>query len=546
MNFLNHRARNTTSAAFILAATTLLSKLLGLLKIRIFTSLFTTDQLDIYFAAFRIPDLLYNILILGGISSCFIPIFAQYWQKSKEEAWRFCNNVFSIFFLILVVLSLILGIFTPLLMKVVAPGFKGEKMDLVILLTRIMFLSPILLGISNIFGSLLQYFSRFLVYSLAPVMYNLGIIFGALFLGPKIGIVGLAFGVVFGALLHLLIQLPSVILVGFRFKPVFDFFHRGLRKLLKMMVPRTIGLFAQQVNLIIITALASTLLAGSISIFNIANDIQFIPISLFGISFAVAAFPSLSRSFFNGQRERFVQKFASTFSQILFFTVPLSVLFFILRAQLVRIIAGTQLFSWQDTRLTAGCLGLFSLSIFAQSLIPLLSRAFYSFQDTKTPVKISIASIILNIFLAFVLVSIFANNGIVSSFFQSFLKLEELSDISVVSLPLAFSLSSVFNFVWLFFALEKRLQVDLKRILRDSFLRISLLSVFSGFVCYGLLYLFAPIFKLNTLLGVSLQAGISGGVALIFYLFLSKKFNFREYQLTINSLKSVESVEQEM
>ncbi|MGB4253758.1 MAG: murein biosynthesis integral membrane protein MurJ [Minisyncoccales bacterium] len=540
MSFFNHRAKNVTLAAFILMVTTLIAKLLSLARLRVFTTLFTTEELDIYFAAFRIPDLLYNVLILGAISTAFIPVFSDYWSKSKEEAWKLCNNVLCVFLGLLIILAILLAIFAPQLMHLVAPGFDDAKMNLLVRLTRIMFLSPIILGISNIFGSLLQYFSRFLIYSLAPIMYNVGIILGALFFAPKMGIEGLAWGVVLGAVFHLCVQLPAVFLSGYRFNAVFDFSHQGLRKIFKLMVPRTIGLAAQQINLIIMTAIASLLAVGSITIFNISNDLQYIPISLFGVSFATAVFPSLSRSFSRAkaslnkakkEKEKFMQKFISVFSQILFFTLPLSILFFLLRAQLVRIIPGSENYTWQDTRLTAACLGIFAFSIFAQSLIPLITRAFYSFQDTKTPVKISVFSIILNIIFAFLFVYIFSFNNGLYYFFQSFLKLEGISQISIIGLPLAFSLSSVINLILLLSAFKKRVgdHWDLK--LGNVFLRILFLSLLCGGVTFGCLHLFALFFDLQTFGRIFLQAVFAGGIGLIFYIYLSKILHFPEYDL---------------
>ncbi len=541
-SLFNHRAKNVTLAAFILMVTSLIAKLLSLVRLRVFTTLFTTEQLDIYFAAFRIPDLLFNVLILGAVSTAFIPVFSDYWSKSKEEAWKLCNNVLCVFLGLLIALAIILAIFAPQLMHLVAPGFEGEKMDLLVRLTRIMFLSPIILGISNIFGSLLQYFSRFFVYSLAPIMYNVGIILGALFFAPKMGIEGLAWGVILGAALHLFVQLPAVFLSGYRFHFKFDFNNKGLRKIFRLMGPRTLGLAAQQINLIVMTAIASMLAAGSITIFNISNDLQYVPISLFGISFATAVFPSLSRNFSRAknsfkkakkEKEKFIQKFTSVFSQVLFLTLPLSILFFLLRAQIVRIIPGSENYTWQDTRLTAAALGVFAFSIFAQSLIPLLTRAFYSFQNTKTPVKISIFSIILNIVFAFLFVYLLSFNNGFYYFLQSFLKLEGIAQISVIGLPLAFSLSSLVNLILLLIAFKKKIGDDWDLQLGNVFLRILCLSLVSGGITFGCLHLFAAVFSIQTFVGILFQAIFAGGIGLIFYLYLSKIWHFPEYNLII-------------
>lgn len=538
LDFLfNHRVKSITSAAFILVGATFLTKVLSLIRIRIFTTLFTVSELDIYFSAFRIPDLLYNILILGAISTAFIPVFAEYWAKSKKEAWQLSNNLLCVFFFLLIFLSIPLIIFSPQLMRFVTPGFKGEKMAMVVTLTRVMFLSPILLGISDIFGSVLQYFSRFLIYSLAPILYNIGIILGAIFFTPKMGILGLGFGVVLGALLHLLIQLPALFLPGYQFQMIFNFSNPGIRKIFRLMLPRTLGLAAQQINLIVITAIASLLAAGSITIFNISNDLQYVPVSLFGISFATAAFPSLSRSFFKKNKEKFFEKFILTFSKVLFFILPLSILFFILRVQIVRIVPGSQNYTWQDTRLTAASLGLFSLSIFAQGLIPLLSKTFYSSQDTRTPVKLSIFSIIFNIILSVFFVTFLSYPNLFYYFLQSFLNLEGISHLSVLGLPLAFSLSSFLNLILLLFFFKKKMGNSWELKLSNSLLRTFILSLFCGGVTLGLLYLLSSFLNLKNFLGIFLQTIFAGGGGVIFYLFSAKLLNFPEYKLIFKRKK---------
>jgi putative peptidoglycan lipid II flippase len=536
--FFNHRTKSITSAAIILIAATFLSKIVGLLRNRILTSTFGASRsLDIYWAAFRIPDLLFNILILGALTSALIPMFAQLWEKkSSEVAWRFLNNILCVFILTIIVAGILLFIFAPQLMKMVVPGFSGQEMQTVVLLTRIMFLSPLILTISNIFGALLQYFSKFLVYSFAPILYNLGIIVGAVFFVPKYGVVGLAWGVVLGAFLHLLIQIPPVLLSKFRFRPIVDLGDKNLRQTIKLMLPMTVGVAASQVNLLIITAIASLLTAGSIAIFTLSNDLQFVPISLFGISFAVAAFPVLSRAFSSGEKNKFTEKFSTTFSQIIFFIIPVSFLFFILRAQIVRVLYGAGKFTWTDTRLTAACLAAFSLSIFAQGLIPLLNQAFYSAHNAKTPVKINIFSIFFNIIFSFSFVYLIAKIPNITNFFRFFFKLQGIENISVIGLPLAFSLTSILNLMWLIRAFKKKVGNGWDFKLRDSFLRIFLLSLSCGAICYILLYLFAPLFSLETFSGIFFQGIFAGGITIILYLYLAKKFRFPEYNFITAAL----------
>jgi len=537
-SFFNHRSRNFSRAAFVLIVSTILAKILALIRDRILAGSYgASRELDIYYAAFRIPDFLTNILILGAISAALIPVFSDLWRKSEKSAWRLCNNLLSIFLFILFILIIFAFIFAPQILKLIAPGFNEHDLNLTIDLTRIMFLSPIFLVISSVFGSVLQYFSRFLVYSLAPILYNIGIIIGAVFFTQLWGLYGLAIGVVLGALLHLLIQIPTAYLCGWRPQFIFDLKDKATKTVIKLTIPRTIGFSAQQINLIVVTALASTFSYGSIAIFNLANNLQGIPVSLFGISFATAAFPELSRHISLKNKEKFISSLKSSFSQILFFVFPISLLFFVFRAQIVRLVLGTGVFGWVDTRLTAAVLGVFSFSIFAQSLVPLFSRAFHSLKDTKTPMMISIFSVFLNIGLLFLFSWLFKFHAF-ANLFIDFLKLRGIDDISVVSIPLAFLVSSVFNLVLLEFALEKRVQNKWPQEISKSFCRIFLASFCCAFIAYFALNLFEPILNTRTFLGLFIQTILAGLMAILFYLGITYILRFPEFREVKNSIFS--------
>jgi putative peptidoglycan lipid II flippase len=259
-----------------------------------------------------------------------------------------------------------LFVFAPFIVKIIAPGFSPEYIKQTVILTRIMLLSPILLGISSLFSGVLQYFDRFLAYSLAPIFYNIGIIFGILFLVPKFGIMGVAYGVIFGSFLHLLIQLPPAYFSGFSYKPALDFKQRELRRILHLVLPRIFGQATSMINTVVITALASLLVAGSISIFNLASHLQAFPVRVIGVAFAVASFPVFSRTLAQKEREKFFESFSLVIKQVLFFIIPISVLIFLLRAQIVRLVLGTGNFGWEETQLTAASLGVFAFSFLLQ------------------------------------------------------------------------------------------------------------------------------------------------------------------------------------
>ena len=366
-----------TIAALLVALSSLVSRFLGIFRDRILAGQFGAgDTLDVYYAAFRVPDLIFNLLVLGALSAGFIPIFtclikdpvcrlkSIFSSSPNRDAWLLANNLLNILALSLIILSVIGVVLSPWLIKLISPGFTADKQALTTALSRIMFISPVFLGISGIFGGILQSFKRFFVYSLSPILYNIGIIIGALFFVPYLGVYGLAWGVVLGAFLHLTMQVPAVWRLGFRYQPIFDFRGDNIKKIFYMMVPRTLSLAITQINFMVITVVASTLASGSIAIFNLANNLQSFPIGIFGISFAVAAFPALAAQAFD--REKLIINFSRIFRQILFFIIPATVLLFTLRAQIIRVILGTGEFNWEDTILSIDTLAYFAISLFAR------------------------------------------------------------------------------------------------------------------------------------------------------------------------------------
>lgn len=522
--FVNNKLLNSkptesiTAAAFIIAVSGFASRFLGLLRDRILASQFGAgDTLDAYYAAFRIPDLLYNLLILGALSAAFIPIFTGLISNKKEgEGWELVSGMLNIIVFVLIVLAAILAIFAPFIVHFITPGFSGEKMELTVTLTRIMFLSPIFLGISAIFGGVLVSLKKFLVYSIAPIMYNLGIIIGALFFVNFMGTKGLALGVILGALLHMLIQYPAVKFSGFKFKPIlFEAFkNKNIRKIIKLMIPRTMGIAVNQINLLVITIFASTLASGSLAVFNFANNIQSFPLGLFGVSFAVAVFPTLSATYAKGLNDEFVKNFSEIFRKILFFIIPLSVFILLLRAQLVRVILGAGQFNWEDTVMTLETLGFLTVSLFAQCLIPLLARAFYAIHDTKTPFYIALASEAINIILVIILIKNYAVSG----------------------LAIAFSAASILNMALLFSILRKKMGgLDEKNIL-NSTSKILLSAVVAGIVIQIFKYLINSITNIDTFLGIFSQLMISGGLGIVTFLFMSWILKSEEFFYFKNSI----------
>ncbi len=536
---LNFKTKTITSAALILGLSTLISGILGVLKMRLLAGKFGVGiEIDSYFAAFRIPDLLSATLITGGIIVVFLPLFSSCFQKDKEKAWNFTSNLLTVFSFSLIFLCFLLWISAPLIVEVIAPGFSIEQKELTVSLARIMFIAPLLFGISGILSGILQYFDRFLFYALAPVLYNIGIISGIIFITrffPENPIYGVACGVVLGAFLHLSVQIPSTIKSGFKYKFLFKPFDFDVKRAFKLMVPRSVSQASTQINLMVTTAIASMLSVGSVTVFNFANNLYLFPVAIIGVSFAVAAFPSFSRCWANKERDDFFKKFSSSFRQVIFIILPLAFLIFVLRAQIIRLVLGVGEFGWAETRLTAASLGLFSLGLLFAGLMPLIVRLFFSIQDTKTPAVIGVVSVFLNITFSLFFVFILGRENLFTSMITGWLKMESLPDIRVVGLALATSLAAFFQFVFLFYFLKRKIKdLPLKEI-GESFVKILTASLFSAITCYYGLRIVVLFFKLETFWVVFLQFLIAGIIGVITYLlvlyFLRSKelFYFKEH-----------------
>ena len=516
----NTQSKTIAAAAVILGAASLVSRLLGLFRDRILAGQFGAgDELDIYYAAFRIPDLVYSLLVLGAISAGFIPVFVKYLQKDKSQSWHLANSVLNLMALSLIVICSLLIIFTPWLIKLVAPGFSPEKLSLTVQLTRLMFLSPFFLGLSAVFGGILQSFRRFLIYALAPIMYNLGIIFGALVLVNYFGLLGLAYGVVLGAFLHMLIQIPAAYVCGFRWQSVFDFKFAGARRIFKLMPPRILSLALSQINFWVMTVFASFLAVGSIAVYNLAHNIWSFPLGIFGISFALAAFPKFSQFAQKKQVVAFVKTFSLTLRQILFFTLPSAALFIILRAQIVRVILGTGRFDWQDTILTLQTLAYFSICLFSEALILLFLRGFFAWEDTRTPFLIGLLATGIRLSTAWFLAR----------------------SLGVPGLALGFSLGSIVYLVLLFVALRKKLRSKASKNLDEKNIFVSgakmlAASFLAALTAYVALQFLAPLVNTATGLGLLIQGGLAGIFGILIYLFFTWLFRLDELKLFLVSL----------
>ncbi len=502
-----NQSKTITGAAIILGIASFLSRCMGVIRDRIFAHLFGADtMLDAYYAAFRIPDFIYNLLIVGALSAGFIPIFLELYQKNKNDAWKFTQTMIRIACLGLIGISALLFFAMPWLITKTLPGMDVATLHTTILLSRVMLISPILLGISSIIGSVLQAMKSFILYSLSPILYNIGIIIGATVLVPHVGIIGLAYGVVLGAVLHLVIQLPSLFHIGFRSLPSLPLTHPAIKKIGILMIPRTIGLASNQITLIVLTSIASTLGAGSIAIYNFANNLQYFPIGIIGVSFALAAFPTLSEQSSTDRRAEFIDTLSQTIRQILFFILPITVIFLLLRAQIVRVLLGSGAFDWSATIRTADMLALFSLSLFAQCLIPLLARAFYALQNTSIP-------------------AIAATIGTAITIAGSMLTKETYG---TIGLAFAFTAGSIIQFIILWISLRYTIKTLHEEVLVRFLLKISLGIILMALAIQSLKEPLASLVDMTTFIGILTQGAGAGILGIVMYWFICNVLRVEE------------------
>ncbi|MEI6039860.1 MAG: murein biosynthesis integral membrane protein MurJ [Candidatus Berkelbacteria bacterium] len=504
-----HRKNSLTAASVILMITLTLSNVLGLIRDHFLTQKIPTELLSAYYAAFRIPDLIFNILILGAITSAFIPIFTNLVAKEKEdEAWLVASSVVNIAFVFLVCFSIVLVLIMPIITPLVVPGFDSSRQEIVTNLARIMLLSPIFFGLSYIFGGILNSFKRFMVYSLAPLVYNITIILGTLFFADHFSVYGVAVSVVVGAFLHFLIQLPVAIKLGFRFNAKIAWDHWGVKRIGLLMIPRSIALGANQIMLLIFTGIASSLGGYSIAVYNLADNIQTMPMVVFGTSFATAIFPTLSEAVSRDRYDEFIAQIIKYTRIILFFMIPIIVMIVLLRIQIIRLIFGSGHFGWDQTMATANTTAYLALSLAFTGLQPLFSRAFYALHNTKVPMIGTMVGVVASIILGKILS----------------LKL------GVEGLALGYTIGSMIGTIFLYIMLKKHSAWPEEKGLFIFVLKVVVASVVMGLVIQLVKTLTGGLVDMHRFWGIAVQLILSAGVGLIVYLMFTKIFKFKEIE----------------
>jgi len=507
------KEKSITSAAFILGITFLFSALLGLWRNNVLYSFFLknyVNELDAYVAAFRIPDLIFKLLFTGALSASFIPVFSSYLHKDKKTAYRLASTVVNGLLILFLVLSLIIFIFASPLCHLIVNNFSQHQLDIMINSTRILMLSQIFFLISNFFTATLQVNQIFLIPSLSPIVYNFFIILGLYTLTPTFGIYGPVIGAVVGAFFHLAIQIPVLLKTGFKYTLTLDFTIKGVKEIIRLMIPRSVSMGLGEIENTVILFFASSLVAGSISILNLSLQLMYLPSRVFGATVGQATLPILSKKIARNKLISFRKIVNKTILQSYYISLPITVLILINRIPIVRLAFGSKEFPWSATLLTAKTLAFLTPAIACQAVIQILIRSFYAMHDTKTPLKISLFSLLNNIITSFIFV--------------------KYTNLGIVGLSISVSLGNLIQCLGLFiYYKHKVLNFSWGQVL-PSISKITLASFFSGATTWLIIKIF-DLYVLDTskTLHLFILFSISSIIAISVYVFASEILKINEY-----------------
>ena len=398
---INSQQNSVLSAASLIMVMIVVSMVLGLVRQRVLASYFDPDSLSLFFAAFRLPDAIFQVLVFGTFSSAFIPVFTRTLREGEGKAWLLAGKIVSIGLAIFLFAVAIVGFGAVKIYSFIAPGYGVAGTAEIAFLARILFAAQGFFVISYVLTGVLESLRRFLIPALAPIFYNLGIIFGTVILTPYLGLTAPAVGVVIGAFAHFIIQYPLSRRLGFRFtlnlKP-----DEGVKKIGQLALPRVIDLAFDQIGKSAELFLSSIISQASYTYYTFANSLQLLPVTLFGTSLAKAVLPMLSHVDNDWKAYRKILLVAVY--QAMFFTLPLSAALIALRIPVVRLVYGTKIFDWEATVQTGTVLSVFAIAIVSQTLMSVLARAFFALHDTKTPVVISFIGLTILVAGDFILV----------------------------------------------------------------------------------------------------------------------------------------------
>lgn len=508
-------------ATFIMMSTILLSRMLGFVREMMVANIFGSSYVtDAFFAAFTIPDLMYYLLVGGALNSGFMPVFNTTKAKGDEEgAWKAASTFFTVALIFIVIFNIVGIIFAPYLMPLVANGISKNPTTfaLAIKLTRIMFTAVSFTVLAGLVAGILNSYKIFSVPSMGPVLYNVGIIIGAALLSKSFGIYGMAFGVILGAIMNFGVMFPSFRKVGKLFKFRLDLDDPLYKKMLLLMGPALIGLSFVQVNLVVNQNIASMLSEGSITTLRYANRIILLPLGIFASSIAVAIFPSLNTFVGQNDMTSYKQVLFKGLKSILFITIPSSIGMIVLNEPIVRLLFKTGKFTEADVKITAYALAFYSLGVVGQSAVQVITRAYYSLQDTMTPVKVGGAMVLMNLILNLL-----------------FLK---VSNLAIGGIALSYTITSLLNFTILYLILAKKLEGLPTTILVSSTAKSLVSSLAMGVTAYFSAHFVEGIAGNATKLAQLLVTGTGIGVGVLTFGAIAFLLKMEELDFVMNMVK---------
>lgn len=485
--------RNITRAAGIIMIAILLSRILGFVREMIVANTFGRSmESDAFFASFAIPDLLYNLLIGGALSAAFIPIFSQYLAlDQEEEGWKVASSFINLISLALFVLVVLGVVFAPYLVPLTAYKFADDpaKLSLTISLNRVMIPSVIFTALAGLSTGILNSYHIFAPSAFAPLLYNIGIIGGAILLGPSLGIRGMAIGVLVGAFGNLIVQIPAVLKKAAQYRVIIDIKHPAVQRMFVLALPAVLGLGIWQINLIVNQNIASALPEGAISALRYANRLFSLPLGIFAAAIATATFPLMTHQVARKEMGGFRSTVSLGVRTTLFVTVPAAVGLIVLANPIVKLLFERGAFTAEDTYATAFALVFYSIGLPAHSIAQVITRGFYALQSPKVPVIIGAWTVLINIIL--------------NLFFLRFTPLAH------GGLALAFSLTGVANAAILLWELRKKTGgIDGRRITVSS-LKATVASLIMGAAAWGTSWFLTNALPVHTLTGLALQVMVS-------------------------------------
>lgn len=501
--------RGLHQAAYLLAALTLASQALALLRDRTFAHTFGAGPtLDFYYAAFRVPDLVFALV--SSLVSAYV-IIPRIAGLDRDEVRRLLSESATFLFVVGGAICLVLAVFMPQFLALLYPDFAvSADHGAFVLLARILLIQPILLGLSGVIASVTQVHRRFFLFALSPVLYNLGIIFGAVALYPRYGLPGIGIGVVLGAIGYAAINIPVVLEAGVMPRFALPTLARML-PIVRDSVPRSLALGMGSVTLLALTSLASRLGTGAVSVFTLAGNLEAVPLALIGSSYAVAAFPALSEASNEEGKVEFTRILSASSRHIILWSIVFLGLIAVLRAHIVRVILGTGAFGWDATRLTAALLAILAVGLVAQGLVLLFSRALYAARQSWRPLVYQVAGGVFTVLFGVYFLSMPANGF--PAWLASLLRVSDVKGTEILLIALAAALGQIFLALLSLVALH-RVAPALARTLLRPFLQGLIAAVAGGGAAYGVLALEGGIASLTTLVSVFTQGFIAGIVGL--------------------------------